>query len=417
MGTGRRTSRLIVALVVVLVAAGCRPVLVNVPEAGHGVVGTGVSGPAVISDDGRVVAFETSDFLTADDDEGVADVYVRDVGRRRTDLVSRSPGGVQDWCGIRPPHLSGDGRSVAWATCAGYPDVPPPPGTVGTGVVVRDRASGTMEQIGTAEGAGFVAAGFGLLDQDASHVVTWCFPQEPGPPITSACVHDRSTGETTLVSRRADGTLVPGFTVPVSISDDGARVAFTARVDQVVPGAADTRVQLFVRDVRAGTTTPVTIDPSVLAGDVEGRLSGDGTAAVVWQAGAPHHVVHVDLVTGVVRRVDQARCADAGASRAGWASISDDGDVVAFESSVAGLVPNDTNGVSDVFVWRTAAPCRVQRVSVDVRFRQGDGASYWPEVSGDGATVAFVSEASNLARDDMDGVADAFVVRIGPRRR
>jgi WD40-like Beta Propeller Repeat len=193
-------------------------------------------------------------------------------------------------------------------------------------------------------------------------------------------------------------------------------VGFVAPHAAVVPGSSDARNQLFVRDVVAGTTTPVTIDPSVLPGNVEGRISGDGTAAVVWQADPPYHIVHKDLVTGTVHRVDQARCADAAPSPTyASASISDDGDVVAFQSGSDGLVRHDTNSRDDVFVWRAKLPCLLQRVSVAPGFRQGDGNSYWPAVSGDGSSVAFVSEATNMVRDDTNGASDGFVVRLGPR--
>jgi hypothetical protein len=67
-----------------LALVGCLPVLVNVPEPGHGVIGTGVNDPPELSDDGAVVAFMTSDYLTAEDHEGTWDVYARDLRRRDT---------------------------------------------------------------------------------------------------------------------------------------------------------------------------------------------------------------------------------------------------------------------------------------------------------------------------------------------
>jgi hypothetical protein len=54
-----------------LALVGRHPVLVNVAEPGHGVIGTGVSGDLPdLSDDGNVVSFVTSDYLTAEDHEG-----------------------------------------------------------------------------------------------------------------------------------------------------------------------------------------------------------------------------------------------------------------------------------------------------------------------------------------------------------
>jgi hypothetical protein len=400
---------------VVLVLASCAPVQVNVAEPGHGFLGTGVSHRPELSDDGDIAAIETADYLTSDDHVGEADVYVRDLRRGDTALASISPAGLQDQCGTLNPSISGNGRFVAWAACSADADLvaPPPPGTVGTRVFVKDRVSGALDQIGIAESLNLAGGGFGFLDRDGSHIVIGCFLRMAGSP-NSVCVQDRRTGETTIVSRRNDGQIVPAFAVPTSISDDGNLVAFTAPTAAVVPGSTDSRRQLFVRDVSAGVTKPITIDPSILAGDVDGPISGDGTAAVIMQSQPPYHVVHKDLVTGAVRRVDQSGCVPAPASSThGFGTISDDGDVVAFESTVDTLVPHDTNGHDDVFVWRASAPCAVQRVSLGALRQQGDGESYWPAISGDGESVAFVSEATNFARVDVPG-PDAFVVKIHP---
>ena len=392
---------------------GCHPVLVNVPEPGHGVIGTGVIDPPAISNDGTVVAFPTSDFLTAEDHSGTWDVYARDVLRRETRLMSVSPDGGQAGCGVQAPYMSGDGRYVAWGSCSFGPTVPPPPGTVATSTYVKDRETGELEQIGIPEHLDLSGGGFGLLDGDGSHIVFWCNPQPRDEIPISVCVQDRGTLDTTVVSRRTDGEIARAFAVPMSISDDGRLVAFAATFAGVVPGSSDTRQQLFVRDTVAGVTSPVTISPSVLSGDLDGRLSGDGTAAVVWQREPPYHIVHKDLVTGAVHRVNQSRCGDAALSPDyAWASISDNGDVVAFQSGSDNLVPDDTNGDSDVFVWRTKAPCLLQRVSTGPGLREGDGESYWPAVSGDGSSVVFVSAATNLMRDDTNGAPDAFLVRL-----
>ena len=135
----------------------------------------------------------------------------------------------------------------------------------------------------------------------------------------------------------------------------------------------------------------------------------------MWQREPPYHIVHKDLVTGAVHRVDQSRCGDAAPTPDyAWASITDNGDVVAFQSGSDNLVPHDTNGHSDIFVWRAKAPCLLQRVSMGPELREGDGDSYWPAVSGDGSSVAFVSAATNLMRDDTNGAPDVFVVRLAP---
>ncbi len=83
-------------------------------------------------------------------------------------------------------------------------------------------------------------------------------------------------------------------------------------------------------------------------------------------------------------------------------SISADGRYVAFGSSAVNLVPDDTNGTSDVFVYDRVADT-TERVSVDSNGGQGDNASVTPSISADGRYVAFYSSAANLVPDDTNG--------------
>lgn len=78
-------------------------------------------------------------------------------------------------------------------------------------------------------------------------------------------------------------------------------------------------------------------------------------------------------------------------------SISADGRYVAFGSVANNLVPDDTNGVGDVFV-RDRGTGQTTRVSVASDGTQGNawGSSARPSISADGRYVAFMSPASNL---------------------
>jgi hypothetical protein len=87
--------------------------------------------------------------------------------------------------------------------------------------------------------------------------------------------------------------------------------------------------------------------------------------------------------------------------------LSDDGHFVAFVSPHA-LVPEDTNGLADVYVYdRVDAALEV--VSVSSSGAQGNGACGPPSLSADARRVAFSCTSSNLVVDDTNGVADVFV--------
>lgn len=90
------------------------------------------------------------------------------------------------------------------------------------------------------------------------------------------------------------------------------------------------------------------------------------------------------------------------------ASISGDGQVVAFTSYADNLVPNDTNGTWDVFV-RDLQTGETRQVSVSSAGIGGNAASMAPAISQDGQFVAFQSRADNLVPDDTNGLWDIFV--------
>ena len=86
-----------------------------------------------------------------------------------------------------------------------------------------------------------------------------------------------------------------------------------------------------------------------------------------------------------------------------------DGRYVVFQSNASNLVPNDNNGASDVFV-RDLVAGTISLVSVNTSGSgSGNGASQDPVVSSDGRYVSFDSTASNLVPNDTNGASDVFV--------
>lgn len=88
--------------------------------------------------------------------------------------------------------------------------------------------------------------------------------------------------------------------------------------------------------------------------------------------------------------------------------ISGDGRFVAFESHDATLVPGDTNGFKDIFVYDRESGA-IARVSVATDGAQANSESQQPGISRDGRWVAFHSFASNLVPGDTNGVYDTFL--------
>jgi uncharacterized repeat protein (TIGR01451 family) len=97
-----------------------------------------------------------------------------------------------------------------------------------------------------------------------------------------------------------------------------------------------------------------------------------------------------------------------------YGDMTPDGRFVVFASAASNLVPDDTNGVGDVFV-RDRRTGVTERVSVGPKGVQGNGDSNFfgistaPAISDDGRYVAFKSDASNLVKGDRNQLTDVFV--------
>jgi hypothetical protein len=406
----KRTVAVVVSALALV--AGCAHIQrVDVDQSGRQAP-DGVFEPPALDDRGDVVVFTSPDFLTADDQVGVTDVFDRYLGAQRTELDSIAPDGSQDAVGTSSPAISGDGRYVAYTSASGGP-LPIDPSALGTDLYVHDRLTGDLRRVvipGHSEG--FSTGDGAVLDGDGGEIAFVWSDVRPGPAslVSAAWVMDLRTGDLRPASVGTDGVITSGQ--PTSMSGDGRFVAFTSTPAAIEGRAGDTSQQVFVRDLDNDTTEQASVaaDGTELTGSYDGVISGDGSSMALWQTAPPYHVFRKDLTSGAVTPVDVRDCRLVAPSVAiVSASINGDGRVVAFSSASPDLVSGLPAGDSGVFVWRADHPCSSQLVSSGRHGQRADGDSYWPDVSGDGRSVGFVSSATNLVASDTNGHADAFV--------
>ncbi|MET3694661.1 Hint domain-containing protein, partial [Methylobacterium goesingense] len=235
-------------------------------------------------------------------------------------------------------------------------------------------------------------------------------------------VKDTLTGTVTRVSTDSTGAQgVGGASTNASISADGRYVAFASSATNLVAGDINSRQDIFLKDLRTGTTTLVSTDSTgALANNASAiaAISADGTR-VAFQSTASNLVdgdtngttdVFVkDLGTGTTTRVSTDSAGAQGRGPSTAASISADGTRVAFVSTSNNLVTGDTNGLQDIFV-KDLGTGTTTRVSTDSTGAQSTGGgSLAPSISADGTRVAFQSLATNLVTGDTNGATDVFV--------
>jgi Tol biopolymer transport system component len=375
--TGVVTAAVVAALAVPSGAAGySRPghyTQVDLTNGGQAPVG--VVSHTSISGTGRYVAFDSDQGLTPGTGGFVpggtlappSNVYVRDLATHGTELVShaltpRAPYSCQvpgcDHYAFNgqsfDPKISADGRYVAFTSVAM------------------------------------------LVSGDTNSVLG----------ITDVFVYDRTTHRTTRVSVDSQGRQANGNSYVPSISADGRYVSFTSEASNLVTGDTNNYPDVFVKDVRTGQTTRVSVSSTGAQAD-----------------GCP---VSLPIPSTVPL---PSPCAQAGGitllgdGGAPFSSISANGRYLEFDDLAANLVSGDTNGTYDVFVhdMKTRTTIRVSVASGGTQ-AQSEGTDVKGltlpvgstldgnhentsahGISADGRYAVFASAAYNLVPNDSNG--------------
>ena len=410
------------------------------------VSGNGSSGSVdpSISDDGRYVAFtsDATDLVTG----GVAtggyqNIYVRDMQMGVTVLASPaintgSPAGGNSTS--NQPLISGNGLFVAFISSATNLTAIP---VSGNDIYVRDlmgntTALVTINKDGSAGAGGaqeFAISDDGksvaFSDTAANLVATDTNGQQ------DVFVRNLTTNTTSLVSANSGNTdSGNNFSEAPTISADGLKVAFLSTATNLVTGvtfANNYFANVYVRNVQSGTTTLVSVDPaganSSDNSSFEATISGNGqfvafsSSADNLQAtptnGSTENIFKRDLqgATTTLVSVNNAGTAGGG-SDSFLPTISADGRFVAFGSGAQDLIAGGSNNQENVFVRDTQAQTTALASVNGVGTNGGNGASYTAIISSGGQGLAFESNATDLGSGvaDTNGILDIFAVTVLP---
>ena len=432
---GRPWTVSLVALVVLL-SSGCT-YITRVSIAANGGDPNVESFNPSISGDGRYVAFWSgANNLVPGDDNGVNDVFVRDLRTNTTVRASVDTGGDDANGESFFPSISADGRYVAFASAA--TDLGPADGSAADDIYVRDLQTGTNTRV-TVDTTGSdpnTGTRHSWISGDGRHVVFASQASDlvpaDGNGAEDVFVRDLGAGTTTRVSvdlagNDANAASGSGFLfVPSAISADGRYVEFWSDASDLVPADGNGLGDVFLRDVLMSTTERVTVDTA--GGDANGRsdftcgVDGQSISAdaryvafcsyasdlVAADGNGTADVFVRDRLLHVTTRLSGAFDGDPTGGSGTAPSISADGRFVAFFSGATDIVPDDSNGVIDVFV-RDRLTASTVRASVNVFASQANGASAVGQISADGRYVTFHSSANGLVAGDQNDAFDVFV--------
>jgi Tol biopolymer transport system component len=249
----------VMAFGAVALAGGGGPKTKLVSRANNGDPGTGgYSAVGGITPNGRWVSMESAADNFPGASAGEDQVYVRDRKRGRTILVSRANNGdPADGGGSYDTAISDNGRFVAFESNA--TNLPGSLGPTYYQLYVRDLRKGKTQLISRL-GGGDPATGGDSTDasisgngrlvafeSDASNL--------PGTlsPDDQVYLKDRKTGALKLIGKTTGGTPANDDTEDPAISQNGRIVGFESLATNL-PGGLGTADQSYVRDLRGGRT-------------------------------------------------------------------------------------------------------------------------------------------------------------------
>ena len=290
--------------------------LVSRATGADGAPANDVSTEVSLSADGRVAAFSSrADNLSADDDDALTNVFVRDLRTGALTLASRATGATgaaADRSSVAPS-LSGDGRTVAFQSLASNLSDEDADATLDVFVrELRTERSTLVSRAAGANGAAgddgssapslsddgrvvaFVSEADNLSDEDENQVINVFARNLETEALAFA---SRATGPSGAAAD--EGSFTP------SLSGDGRFVAFASEADNLSAADDNAVTNVFRRDV-ARLTGP----------RCAGRLATAGTSGDDTIVGTPGRDVFAgrdgaDQVFGVDG--DDLLCGDAGA--------------------------------------------------------------------------------------------------------
>ncbi|HEX7132576.1 MAG TPA: DUF4214 domain-containing protein [Iamia sp.] len=318
-----------------------------------------------VSDDGRFIAFESrADDIVGGDTNARVDIFVRDTLASTTVKITHGWSGGQQADGSSAnAAISGSGRYVVFES---------------------------------------LASNLVPLDTNGKRDV---FHFDTVTGVTRRVSVSNTGHQHTFDSRNAD------------VSDSGIQVVFEAD-GGLAAGDSNDRPDVYLRDIAASTTERISVNDGEL-GLYDGShpaISGNGrfvafesSDALGNQDGLQDVLIRDRAAPGWTDLVSTAN--GVSANNPSYApSISEDGDVIAFETEATNLHGGgvqDTNGVRDVLVHRRSTNTTV-RASVGPQGLQGSYAATGAQLDDAGTKVVFTS-GSPFVNDDSNDRPDVFV--------
>lgn len=381
-------------------------------------------GRADLSADGRYVVFTSrATNLVAANTQGVAQVFLRDRVAQTTTLISRRADGSAGAADSGSPRISADGRYIVFASTSTFVATVP---TMGLGNIYRyDRITGALEIVSVAADGtpGDRDSDTPHLSADGRYVAFHTLATNLVPAGTNAA--EKIVLRDTIGNSNVEASAIPlggqsdsprRLATGTALSADGRYVLFNtalaldaADVNDKVDGFRFDRVTqtiLHVTREDGGDISPSQgYEATGLSAAGDRIVMGKRNTSLAGTSNETLHYLRV-LASGKVTPVKPL---------AGWVNAYDRTDdcQIAGNGTVAYCTSRSyrlVSGVSDVFRSDLTADdgARITLSLPDPVAAANEG-SHEADVSQDGRFVVFSSFASNLTADDANSAADVFL--------
>jgi len=237
---------------------------------------------------------------------------------------------------------------------------------------------------------------------------------------------DRNEGITRMISVTAGGEPANGDCGEPSISADGKTVVFESRASNLAAGDNNNLKDIFMWQASSNTIALISKSTNGSAADGESfdaMVSGNGQTIVFTSSAANlsvtprgKSVANIFLHTLNDQKTEMISIDPVLKSGGNGykGSISFDGNRISFCSSSNTLVPNDNNGLWDIFLWERGMQA-FKRISMTANGSERNGGTESASrqvastISGNGRFVAFATTASNMLPADNNKFQDVFI--------
>jgi len=396
----------------------------------------GSSSPS-ISGDGRYIAFESDAInLVSGNANGFYGIFVFDTILLKTTRVSINSGGTQGNSDSFAPSISGDGRYIAYTSYAdnlvtGDTNELPDIFVFDSQTLNTRRVSvNSIGEEANYDSSSPTISANGRYIAYASYADNLVSGDNNG--LADIFVFDTQTLNTTRVNVSSTGqeatnnNFSDGASGSPSISNDGRYIAYESYADNLVLNDTNNSADIFVFDTLSKQTTRVSVTGNGQQADsnsTSASISGDGryitfeseaTNLVPGDTNGLPDIFVFDILSKQTTRVSVTSTgiqATGGITGSYSPSITKDGRYIVYVSETTNLVPGDTNGRSDIFVFDTLSK-QTTRVSVNNSNQQAIGGldgSASPSINNDGRYITYSTDATNLMAGDINGRSDIFL--------